>query len=300
MNRSTYTYVYTDTHSFIATHMQSQHREPRTSLCKRSSSRPVEITRLEGAKSAGSSSQSAANGSGAASGGQGSLLSCCAALACSHTCTCMHISYMMYSCTQVHEEEKPKEKNTCQEIEQDTQKPKEKDPRKEIEQDTQKPKEKDPRREIGQDTQKPKEKDPREEIRQDTQKPKEKDPQEIEQEGAKPKEKDPRQEIEQDTGKKPKQAYKYPLEAPPTEVIDKVHGLVSTAVPPRYEEQLGSKKRQAPAKKKADAAEQDEDDAEEPVDPEEVIQSMEAMCLEEARKEAQAGRFAARGMIECA
>ncbi|CAE7662766.1 unnamed protein product, partial [Symbiodinium sp. KB8] len=126
--------------------------------------------------------------------------------------------------------------------------------------DTQKPKEKDPRREIGQDTQKPKEKDPREEIRQ---------------------------EIEQDTGKKPKQAYKYPLEAPPTEVIDKVHGLVSTAVPPRYEEQLGSKKRQAPAKKKADAAEQDEDDAEEPVDPEEVIQSMEAMCLEEARKEAQ-------------
>ncbi|CAE7195516.1 unnamed protein product, partial [Symbiodinium microadriaticum] len=157
-----------------------------------------------------------------------------------------------------------------------------------MQEDTQKPKEKDPRREIGQDTQKPKEKDPREEIRQDTQKPKEKDPQEIEQEGAKPKEKDPRQEIEQDTGKKPKQAYKYPLEAPPTEVIDKVHGLVSTAVPPRYEEQLGSKKRQAPAKKKADAAEQDEDDAEEPVDPEEVIQSMEAMCLEEARKEAQA------------
>ena len=90
--------------------------------------------------------------------------------------------------------------------------------------------------------------------------------------------------------------FKYPLQAPAPEVVERVRQLVEEAEPPRYEDQVGGRsKRPAVPKGRKQAQEEEEEDEEGGhVDPEEVMSGMEKMCLEEARKEAEVGDFVAR------
>ena len=79
--------------------------------------------------------------------------------------------------------------------------------------------------------------------------------------------------------------HKYPLQAPPEEVWRRVQCVVQDFDPPRYEDQLQKKKTKQTRTGKL--GEEEEDCLVQDAD--EVIDSMEKMCIREAKRELKAG-----------
>ena len=74
-------------------------------------------------------------------------------------------------------------------------------------------------------------------------------------------------------------AYKYPINDPDLDTVRRVQAIVEEAEPPRYEDQGGQRR------KKNKRAKDDDEDENVAENPDEVLESMEKMCLREAQHE---------------